>query len=674
MAKVKRGGTNPINQVEEIDNFDQMRFWMRRGTRSKRRSPFVFKQRCKHMEGKPLLVIGPAGKKIKGSLVRAVRIGSKTIKGWLYREGKNLVIETKDIKSTSDQNKSRRYIYAALGKYKVRVPLKSILFRNPNEKVQKDVKPSSPRERFKKTIKEVQDNPFDEVLEHDEYSESEEEDVDETVLEQEFEEELSQLLEEEDSEEDWWTVEDDDESPEVLNDTIVEKQQALSQTKQQFQALKENLQDKMQRIQDAFTRQGELRENNQRELEEDKALREKIWQADSYDAALEYVQTSHLDPDTKTALQRVESSDLINTLLTALKHRELERNQQEQRMLEKIAQRDQSLDEKVHNQFLRDIELEKQESEIYSTEVSLCGVQGFEDVEAFKYLHIKPILPPLQRLSEALSNSTLDECWKDIREQLHLLQQHQILARLEVSDANKIDHLEAKAREKKEAAHDLTEDLEDLEKDWKSELQSLNNLAQNTKEALQSYRENPNYQDALNEYLRIEETLSQKSDQLFEIKEALIEAHQKKMQSNSRGEFLSSVDDITQSLLTDRRRQSPDAPMYHTDPMDDLRLANPRIHANLREIVEQVPALRLMICYMIYRIQDLENAIAQKLEEGIQFKIADQHDKDGPLADLWNLIPSSSDPSKFSVQYKRWEAKENQYWYLLKNPLETKNR
>ena len=83
MAKVKRGGTNPINEVAELDNFDQMRFWMRRGTRSKRKSPFVFKQRCKHTGGTPLLIVGPAGKKIKGSLVRAVRIGSKTIKGWL---------------------------------------------------------------------------------------------------------------------------------------------------------------------------------------------------------------------------------------------------------------------------------------------------------------------------------------------------------------------------------------------------------------------------------------------------------------------------------------------------------------------------------------------------------------------------------------------------------------
>ena len=138
MANVKRGGTNPIDHVEELHDTLLMRFWIRRGTKSKKRSPFVFKKRCAFLSEDPLLIVGPDGKKIKGSLVRATRVGSKTIRGFMYREDKLLIIETKDVKSESDQKKIARYIYATLGKYKVRIPLKDIVLRNPNEKPKKE--------------------------------------------------------------------------------------------------------------------------------------------------------------------------------------------------------------------------------------------------------------------------------------------------------------------------------------------------------------------------------------------------------------------------------------------------------------------------------------------------------------------------------------------------------
>ena len=133
MPKVKRGGTNPINEVAELKDDQLMRFWIRRGVKGKRKSPFAFKKRCRFMDGKPLLIVAPAGKKVKGSLLRATRVGSKTIRGWMYKEDKYLIIETKEASASDANNKKiARYIYAALSKYKVRVPLKSIIVRNPN--------------------------------------------------------------------------------------------------------------------------------------------------------------------------------------------------------------------------------------------------------------------------------------------------------------------------------------------------------------------------------------------------------------------------------------------------------------------------------------------------------------------------------------------------------------
>ena len=143
MAKVKRGGTNPIDHVEELSDTLLMRFWIRKGTRSKKRSPFVFKKRCAYLSDDPLFIVGRVGKKIKGSLIRATRVGSKTIRGFMFREGKLLVIETKDVKTESDQKKIARFIYATLGKYKVRVPLKHIVLRNPNEKTESEEKPKN---------------------------------------------------------------------------------------------------------------------------------------------------------------------------------------------------------------------------------------------------------------------------------------------------------------------------------------------------------------------------------------------------------------------------------------------------------------------------------------------------------------------------------------------------
>ncbi|MEC7986597.1 MAG: hypothetical protein VX278_15630 [Myxococcota bacterium] len=669
MAKIKRGGTNPINEVAELNNFDQMRFWMRRGTRSKRKSPFVFKQRCKHMGDTPLLIIGPAGKKIKGSLVRAVRIGSKTIKGWLYRENKNLIIETKDLESEADQNKARRYLYAVLGKYNVRIPLKSIVFRNPTEN---RVEAKTPKDRWKRAMEDVKDSPFDEILNEEDIESLD--GADSALEDEKIEHEVEELLESEakDLEDDWWNEETD--SDVDWEHVIVEKQRRYAETKEQASILDASLQHKKQRIQQASENLKRRRAESNRIASMDRSLRQAVLTAQSYDEAFSTVQKSHLAPETLSSFRRVKSDDFITSVLRTLKARKYERKQHIKNIQEKIATRDRSLDQKVHNQFVRNISLVEQEAEIHAAQKNIHIAQGFAKIDSLSELSSLSTLAPIQTFQAALQKNTLRNIWSDIQEDLNRLYQQEADVRLEVSDADEIDLMEARAKNQEEEADDIIFELQELESDWGIEIKRLDKLSDKAEEELEQYEHHPEFKTAEKELIRLQTIFKSKKDELDVIKAALLDAHYQQRQSEKSGDFLNSLDILTQTLISDRRRQSPSAPMHHTDPMDDLRFINPRIHSKLEEIVEKVPALRLMICYMIYRIQDIEQAIVEFEETGATFRIADTTDRDGPLADLWNAIPNTCDPKAFISQYKQWESIENRYWYILKNPLETKIR
>jgi hypothetical protein len=148
----------------------------------------------------------------------------------------------------------------------------------------------------------------------------------------------------------------------------------------------------------------------------------------------------------------------------------------------------------------------------------------------------------------------------------------------------------------------------------------------------------------------------------------------KKQEYAHKSRLLQEVGDITADLIGDRRQLSPNTPIHHTDPLEDLRLINPRIHATLRNIIQKTPALRIMICHLIYRIQHIQQALDEKEASGEKIRMASDSEIDGPLTPLWEQIPNSPDPNRFSSQYTQWCALENRMWYLLKNPLETRTR
>ena len=148
----------------------------------------------------------------------------------------------------------------------------------------------------------------------------------------------------------------------------------------------------------------------------------------------------------------------------------------------------------------------------------------------------------------------------------------------------------------------------------------------------------------------------------------------KQQEYTQKARLLEEVGSITADLIGDRREQSPDTPIHHTDPLDDLRLVNTRIHKKLSVIIEKTPSLRVMICHLIYRIQHIQQALDEKEAAGERVQMASDTEVDGPLTPLWEQVPSSPDPNRFVSEYKKWCALENRMWYLLDNPLETRTR
>ena len=155
---------------------------------------------------------------------------------------------------------------------------------------------------------------------------------------------------------------------------------------------------------------------------------------------------------------------------------------------------------------------------------------------------------------------------------------------------------------------------------------------------------------------------------------AMKKALYKKQEYAHKSRLLQEVGNITADLIGDRRQVSPSTPIHHTDPLEDLRLINPRIHASLQRVIQETPALRIMICHLIYRIQHIQETLDEMEANDEGIRMASESDIDGPLTPLWEQIPSSPDPSRFTSQYTQWCALENRMWYLLKNPLETRIR
>ncbi|MAA78475.1 MAG: hypothetical protein CL916_04385 [Deltaproteobacteria bacterium] len=633
MAKVKRGGTNPIDHVEELHDKLLMRFWIRRGTKSKKRSPFVFKKRCALLSEDPLLIVGPAGKKIKSSLVRATRVGSKTIRGFMYREGKLLIIETKDIKAENDQKKTARYIYSTLGKYKVRLPLKNIVLRNPAAKPPKN---QSSAKKSKKTIIKSEDSSQESVSEESIFEES----VDETITPKEWKEQ-ERFLEEESSQD----HESDEDPPNPK-----QARENLRETEAQYKTQKKRLKQKELQIkayQNKLKKEAILAEQR---LEIEQSFKTQCFAVQNASELNILLATSPLSKSAQKRIHRQPESERLDCIIQELRYARESREKELHAKQEKLLERDKSLDKKqLHSLDLEQERLDKKE------ELSLIVCQE-------KSNKISADLESLQNepeLNTVLGNYHFEQHWQELKAMLSQLQQHPKNEEFQMGDGDEIVQKEAQYKKIEEEYNQLLQSFDDLVDQWQQELKQM--------EQDISRLPTVDQQKAQKKFKALSSTLSSAISTMHK-------AVHKQQEYTQKSRLLEEVGSITADLIGDHREQSPNTPIHHTDPLDDLRLVNTRIHKQMSIIIEKTPSLRVMICHLIYRIQHIQEALNEKEAAGEKVQMASDSEVDGPLTPLWEQIPSSTDPNRFISEYKKWSALENRMWYLLGNPLETRTR
>ena len=117
-----------IEQLQDSNLVEKVLDRLRRTTKPRQ---FAFKKRCKLLDGKPVLITAPPGRKVKSSLLRKLRLGTPTLKGVVYREQQALIFTFKQDVNKSD---TARWIAKCMHDAKSPVPLKYIIIVGPKDK------------------------------------------------------------------------------------------------------------------------------------------------------------------------------------------------------------------------------------------------------------------------------------------------------------------------------------------------------------------------------------------------------------------------------------------------------------------------------------------------------------------------------------------------------------
>ena len=167
-----------LEQLKDPVLLEKVTDRLRRTTKARK---FIFKIRCKALDGRPVLLSAPPGRKVKSTLVRELRLGTPTLKGVVHREGKILHFT---FSSEVNKNKTQRWIAHFLQKTKSPVPLHQILILCPsdlkNDTSKKDVS------KTKKTAPKMDEPPpiEDSILDIDWNQESQEEIIEDIDLDE----------------------------------------------------------------------------------------------------------------------------------------------------------------------------------------------------------------------------------------------------------------------------------------------------------------------------------------------------------------------------------------------------------------------------------------------------------------------------------------------------------
>ena len=116
-----------IEQLQDSSLVEKVLDRLRRTTKPRQ---FAFKKRCKLLDGKPVLITAPPGRKVKSSLLRKLRLGTPTLKGVVHREQQALIFTFKQDVNKSD---TARWIAKCMHDAKSPVPLKYIIILGPKD-------------------------------------------------------------------------------------------------------------------------------------------------------------------------------------------------------------------------------------------------------------------------------------------------------------------------------------------------------------------------------------------------------------------------------------------------------------------------------------------------------------------------------------------------------------
>jgi hypothetical protein len=170
-------------------------------------------------------------------------------------------------------------------------------------------------------------------------------------------------------------------------------------------------------------------------------------------------------------------------------------------------------------------------------------------------------------------------------------------------------------------------------------------------------REHPEYADDLMLIDRLDAAIDHAHAHMEEAQETLLIAKQEEVSALEHSIAHQTLQDITDDLLADRRRDAPSESLNLVDPIEDLRGPFLSIRDKVRDYLEHQPALRPMYCELIRRIWDLE---AQELEN-----LGLPPHRYGPAGELWDKIPQGYRIATFLSAFANWRMLEDRYWWRL---------
>lgn len=139
--------------LEDIQDKAKMKDALKGLRRLRRPAPFLFKARCEALGGDPLLLVSGPGRRLSATVVRAVRLGTLSIRGTVCREDSRLVFTT-----TANVNKPQmaKLISRVGAQNGANLPLTRIEIRTPKdakapaEKAATPPRKEKPKEKPKK--------------------------------------------------------------------------------------------------------------------------------------------------------------------------------------------------------------------------------------------------------------------------------------------------------------------------------------------------------------------------------------------------------------------------------------------------------------------------------------------------------------------------------------------